>query len=45
VAIPLDEFRPGDRVTVWASDFPESLQAARGAPGLHTIRDILLLRK
>ena len=45
VAIALAEFLPGDRVTVWASDFPESLEAARGAPGLHTIRDILLLRK
>ncbi|HXV33639.1 MAG TPA: M23 family metallopeptidase [Gaiellaceae bacterium] len=45
VAIPLDEFKPGDRVTVWANEFAETLGSARGAAGVHTIRDILLLRR
>jgi Peptidase family M23 len=44
-AILLDEFQPGDRVTVWANEFAENLVSARGAPGVHTIRDILLLKR
>ena len=41
----LTDFRPGDRVIAWANEFPETLAAARGVPGLHTIRDILQLRR
>jgi hypothetical protein len=43
--IPLDEFEPGDPVTVWVNDFPETHHAARGMAAVHSIRDILLLRK
>jgi hypothetical protein len=45
MAITLEEFQPGDRVTVWANEFPENLISARGAPAVHTIRDILQLRR
>ena len=43
--ILLENLLPGDRVVAWANAFPESLEAARGAPGLHTIRDVLQLRR
>ncbi len=39
----IDRFTPGSRVIVWANEFPQDLLSARAAPGLHTIRDILLL--
>ena len=41
----LSDFAPGDRVIAWANEFPESLEAARGLPGLHSIRDALQLRR
>jgi hypothetical protein len=41
----LTDFVPGDRVIAWANEFPESLDAARGPAALHTIRDILQLKR
>jgi hypothetical protein len=32
-------------VIVWANDFDETREAARGVPGLVTIRDILQLKR
>ncbi len=43
--ISLADFLPGDRVIVWANEFPETLLSARAAPGVHTIRDLLQLAK
>lgn len=41
----LEDFVAGDRVIVWANDFDETREAARGVPGLVTIRNILELKR
>lgn len=41
----LEDFVVGDRVIVWTNDFDETRQAARGVPGLVTIRNILQLKR
>jgi hypothetical protein len=41
-AVALDNFRPDDRIVVWANDFPESLASARAAPGAHSVSKLQL---
>ncbi len=41
----IEDFIVGDRVIVWTGDFDETREAARGMPGLVTIRNILQLKR
>ena len=43
--VTLAAFAAGDRVIAWTNDFPQNLASARGAAGLHPIRDIVILQK